>query len=299
MSFKKSAGQPVIEPRDSIHLQALQQNLPDALGFMPDGVTPYYFVSRWNKKKGICGRWNPNTRKRCGKEPCNPDGRCNKHTSTHGRQTLPLKVGDHGGHPTKTGRKAKFLPNRLLAHYEDAMEDPDLIGLREETAIVDSLMADALASIDFHNCQAAWDNLTKIVRRYERDLAANPVIVLRAVLDEIEKGASEWDKVEKVLGLIQHKRTLVDSEVKRLEKISTSMTVKDSLVFVGLIYDLIITEFSDQPSRVARFAERLDIALGGNSLRPIAQLGAGSRRISRATQVQGSEQLVDTNLPNV
>ena len=75
----------------------------------------------------------------------------------------------HGGatprgfdHPlTKTGRYSKHLPTRLLADYEAALADPNLLSAREDIAKLTARQADLLRRVDSGEAGALWGAMRK------------------------------------------------------------------------------------------------------------------------------------------
>src|SRR5512137_3225662 len=70
----------------------------------------------------------------------------------------------HGGrsprglaHPsTRTGRFSKDLPTRMLANYQAALADPEMLALSEELAVVTAREADLIARVDTGEAGAVW-----------------------------------------------------------------------------------------------------------------------------------------------
>src|SRR5262245_50957479 len=65
---------------------------------------------------------------------------------------------------TKSGRYSKHLPSRLLATYEEAKRDPEILALRDEVALIDARLAELLKRIDTGESGASWKQLQENFR---------------------------------------------------------------------------------------------------------------------------------------
>lgn len=166
------------------------------------------------------------------------NGRCRMHG---GKST---------GAPIKHGRYSKFLPTRLAAKYEEALQDAELISVREEVAIVQTFIAETIESIDLDNCEAMWDTLTLLAKDYfdakkeeDRDYAASQMCYA------IQDGAKEWQKVRNLLGYIESKRRLAETESKRLKDIENTLTAKEANALVAALLGIINKRIPDPDVR--------------------------------------------------
>jgi hypothetical protein len=170
------------------------------------------------------------------------EGRCNAYIQRRGHYCWRPKVTDrdrcrrHGGHAKRgvehhafAGRGyAKDIPNRIMDRWDAARQDPELISLHSEIALVDSRIGD----------------LFRKLRENETDVA---LTVIKAALDEMAthldndkpedaRGALERAKmaIESVLGeqttwqeiyeLIDLRRRSVNTELKRVQMLEGTLT---------------------------------------------------------------------------
>src|SRR3954452_17185048 len=80
-----------------------------------------------------------------------PNGRCRM----HGGKSLAGAASP----AFKTGRHSTYLPVRLLAGYQEAERDPELLALRDEIALIDSRLADVLSRVDSGESSRIWRSL--------------------------------------------------------------------------------------------------------------------------------------------
>ncbi len=139
----------------------------------------------------------------------------------------------------KTGRYSKILPTRLLARYEAAQADPDLLRLDAEIALLDTRLAEVLAELSTEDTTARWSALRLAwadVQTILTDPDAPPLalrVKLRGVdqlLSQPYPNAHVWTEVQT---WVQARRKLVESERKhqveaqqmvRLDAVMTLLT---------------------------------------------------------------------------
>lgn len=155
--------------------------------------------------------------------------RCNAMSKTTGEQCRQpairgtTKCHYHGGkspkglaHPsTKSGRYSKHLPARLAERYEAALNDPDLISLRDEIALTDADIGRLLALVD----DEMPDGLdAKEERMWQRAQRQN-----RAEIHQ----------------LIESRRKLVETERRRLVDLQQMMTVEQAMVLLAAVESVV------------------------------------------------------------
>src|SRR5262245_19691930 len=85
-----------------------------------------------------------------------PNGRCSK----HGGKSLVGPAAPGFRH----GRYSKLLPVQLAARFDEAKADPELLGLRDEIALVDARIADVLERMERGESSKTWSNLQYCAR---------------------------------------------------------------------------------------------------------------------------------------
>lgn len=136
---------------------------------------------------------------------------------------------------TKTGRWSKDLPTRLAARYEEAVADPNLLGLRNELALIDARLGELIASVDRGEAAEVWQQL----RRARRDLATVPErdrgAILASMLSLIERGATEWQTWEAVMVAIERRTRVAESERKRLVEMQQTISAEQLNMLVAAL----------------------------------------------------------------
>lgn len=118
----------------------------------------------------------------------------------------------------KTGKWSKYLPERLLARYEEAQLDSRLLELRNEVALVDTRLAELLERIDTGQANSIWRSLKE---KYAEAIQASgdPERMahhIDAMGKLIERGGADSEVWEEIGRQIDRRQRLVGSERKRL-----------------------------------------------------------------------------------
>ena len=119
----------------------------------------------------------------------------------------------------KMGRYSKQLPARLAARYQEAQADPELISLHDEHALVDVRVNELLEQV------------------------------------ESDPGAIWAD----VLGLIEQRRKLVESENRRLQVLQQMIPAASALLLIGLLEQVVKRHVTDPRQLAAISAEFLEL----------------------------------------
>jgi len=133
----------------------------------------------------------------------------------------------HGGrtrtglaHPSLTaGRYSRSLPVRLAARYEESLQDPDLLSLRDEVAALDARIHEVMQGLDTGESGGIWRDL--------RDAHGRGESATVSVL--IERGATEAEAWSELLTLLEQRRRLVESERKRLVELHQVLTIDQAM----------------------------------------------------------------------
>jgi len=153
------------------------------------------------------------------------------------------------GAPIKTGRYSKFLPTRLAAKYEEAAADAELISLKDEAAVLQTFIAEALEGIDLEHCEAMWDTLKRLVEKHQSLGPTELPSWASEVCGCIRDGVEEWQQVHRVLGYIEAKRKVAESENKRLKDLEQNLNAKQANVLVAALTSAVLEEVHDSAVR--------------------------------------------------
>ena len=136
----------------------------------------------------------------------------------------------------KHGRYSKYLPKRMLPRYLESRDDPDLLNLRWEVGLIDARIADLLGRVDSGEAGTMWGKLDELRLRFEQAQMKGRTRVSADAVQEmmilVGRGASDFAAWDEVVGLVEKRRRLVESERKRMVEMHQMVAVERALVMV-------------------------------------------------------------------
>lgn len=143
------------------------------------------------------------------------------------------------------GRYSKHLPTRLMARYQEAENDPELLSMRAEIHLLDARLADLLVRVDTGESGHLWEQLVEAKQRYHTAPARDKGQALYLLLDLIDEGAADHAAWQDVRSVLDQRRRTVESERKRLVEMQQNITVERAMLLVGAIAGIIRAHVSD------------------------------------------------------
>lgn len=200
----------------------------------------------------------------CGAKTRN-GGTCKGQPMANGRCRM------HGGgslsgiaSPTfQTGRYSKYLPAHLLADFEAAKSDPELVECRHELALVDSRFGQlaqrlqsgkdaemwAVLSMAFSSLAESYDSLLSHIEP-ESDDGKQAVVdttraleACRGVIQEVRASEMTW---REMYGLLEQRRKLVETESKRLKDMQQMITAEKAMGLISALADSVRRNVTDR-----------------------------------------------------
>jgi hypothetical protein len=160
---------------------------------------------------------------------------------------------------TTHGRYSKHLPTRILATYDAAKADPDLLNLREDIAAVDGRIADVLSRVDTGESSQLWYELKATYTALQDANKAGDVAEARSLLSDlgqlIMRGHADYAAWSDVFRLIEQRRKLVDTERKRLSDMQQMITNEQAVLLVTRVYDAVSRHVRDPAIHAAIAAD--------------------------------------------
>lgn len=192
-----------------------------------------------------CTAKSKQTGKRCGR------------AATAGRDVCHYHGGRTPSGPAlpqfKHGRNIKYLPAGMQTKYQAALEDKELVSLRDDIAMVDVLEAELYESLCQDGTLGLFIQLKELFGKYRNFKAALKYAEAQSTLDQIETiaavGADEALKRMEILTLKEQRRKLVESEAKRLHQAQQTITAEQALGMLAAVLDIIKTHVSDETER--------------------------------------------------
>lgn len=176
----------------------------------------------------------------------------------------------HGGtkprgaaHPQfKHGKFSKSLPIRFAATYQEALDDADLLSLKDEAALLETQIHDALGRVSHDEAGALWLELRERWAAMMLLPAKDRTEVLAEIGALIERGSSDVEAWREVRAIIRDKERIAASERRRLVEMRHVITAEQLAVLVGMLSAAILSEVRDRETR-ARILTQFDRAIGG------------------------------------
>lgn len=206
--------------------------------------------------------------------------RCNATSKTTGEQCRQYaiigstKCHYHGGKTPraigspqfKTGRYSKYLPARLADRYHEASQDPELLALRDDIALLDSRLSELIQRVDSGESSALWETFKKTVRAYGKVRTARDRdkgdAAWGAVLDVLADADQDYSAWNEVITLIDLRSKLSERERKRLTDMQQMMTAEQALTLLGAVAGVIRKHVHDRNTLAAITADLRTISAG-------------------------------------
>lgn len=165
---------------------------------------------------------------------------------------------------TTRGRYSRDLPTRMMARYEQAQSDGELLALRDEIALLDSRLADVLTRVDTGESGWIWQRLKETatelrIARRRNDQGAQ-ADALNSLLSLVESGHQDYAAWSDVRSLLEQRRRTVESERKRLVEMQQTITAERALLLIGAITGIVKAHVSE-PKQLAAIARDIGALL--------------------------------------
>ncbi len=156
----------------------------------------------------------------------------------------------------KTGRYSKYLPDRLVERYEEALNDVELTRLDSEIALVDTKLQDVLERLHTEGeGPGAWEQVKDARQRLQRAIAQNDANATQAGLVMLSEAiASRRDECAAwgiILGLVEQRRKLVDTERRRLLDEDRVVTIDRLMILMAAVVDIVRRHVGSREARRA------------------------------------------------
>lgn len=179
----------------------------------------------------------------------------------------------------KTGRHSRVLPTQAAARYAELTSDPTMVSLGQEISLVDLMIEESLAAMYggeqatpelFRELREHWDIL--VTARAKADVATMTE-QMEEIGGIIENGAERARHQDRVLGMIERRKRLVDSERRRLIDEEYSIPVDAFLATIGTLMRLINQLFDDQNAK-RELLRQVQQMVGQGGLRLMPPVGS-------------------------
>lgn len=166
---------------------------------------------------------------------------------------------------------SKDLPTRLADKVRAGLENPDLISMREELALIDARMSELVERLVTNEDGDAWFEVSRIAARIRKVVDDQPgnwfdeleecLQELAACLNAHTSDVQTWSEIQQTL---EQRRKIADTERKREEFEADAVTRNQWATFLTSVQTAIMEEVTDTHSR-ARLAARIATLAGGGN----------------------------------
>jgi len=170
--------------------------------------------------------------KPCRKKPVTDRNRCH----FHGGKT-PRGIVHHNATHLKYSRDMVGIA--LSQRYEDARKDKELLGMRDEIAILTARLGDVLKHVETGDTYAAWrqlrkeyDAMLKATREGKKDKVTDALNNIGTI---ITKGLGKHQNWNEISRLMETQKKLIESERKHLNQNKQVMTAEQAMSMLGFI----------------------------------------------------------------
>ena len=214
--------------------------------------------------------------------PCKKAPMANGRCHLHGGKSL----GGLASPTFKHGRYSRYLPANLTGRYEAARQDPDLLALRDEIALVDTRLGGLVEKLGSGESGSLWRRLRGahqgLLQAREAKDSAGIASALTEIGELIERGTDEYVNWEEILGLLDQRRRLVESERKRLVEMQQMITVERAMLLVSAVVNAVARHVPDRKQLNAIATDIRGLITGSNGLDAGGHGRAGGGRRGRA-----------------
>ena len=194
--------------------------------------------------------------------------KCGAQTRTGGRCRQPVITGRnrcrmHGGKTprglanpnTRTGLYSRDMPTQMLARFEQAQKDRELLSLRADVALVTAVIGERLAEMEQAGQQVDWDKaIAKLDQLFDQGEAWSWERIqgeLRGLGEMLRAKRNEQSIFSEIRSLIDQRARLVAQENRRLEDLKQTLTVEEAIVYAQVLAAIIRRYINDQKTLTA------------------------------------------------
>jgi hypothetical protein len=166
----------------------------------------------------------------------------------HGGKT-PVGIGSPH---LKSGRYSKLLPARLLERYQQQLTDPELLGLRDEIALLDARAEELVQQLGQDDLPGNWTKLRGSWTAYKQAQEALDELAMTEAFTSfdalMEQDGNEQNEREiwgEIHSLFALRRRLVESERKRITEMQQTLTTGQVLAVIAGVVDSVRRHVAD------------------------------------------------------
>ena len=149
----------------------------------------------------------------------------------------------------KTGRYSSVIPTHLATSYEQALADPDLLGIAEDIRLQDALLRNALDAMSRGEAGELWVQLKEqwaLYQKAKKDPKQNEQDALYMIGFLIKEGYQDYMARIEVRHMLQERSRLVEAEGKRMERAQQTLTTNQAMTLAQALLQAVLAHVSDR-----------------------------------------------------
>lgn len=162
-------------------------------------------------------------------------------------------------HKRPAGKYSKLLPTRLLALYEEAQSDTELLSLRHDIALLEARVMDMLKRVDTGESGDLWKRTGEVVTVLKNAFQDGDDGAVASAIADLEDlvshGIEDWGTWREIGAVLERKRKLTDTERKRLVDMQQMITAERALALITAFTQVVKRHVTDTTTLLAISAE--------------------------------------------
>lgn len=162
----------------------------------------------------------------------------------------------------KHGKYSRHLPTNVRKRYLAAIEDPDLLSLKNDIAVTESRILELMEKIDTGEAGKTWSIINKALDRLEKAILSGNQLryqsAMKNVKDIAAQGMDDYKTYNDIKDMQEHRRKMTETENKMLIAKNQMITAQEFYTIIGLIREVIhhhvVSEIQDKQVRKAFLA---------------------------------------------
>lgn len=179
--------------------------------------------------------------------------RCRR-AATKGMEVCPI----HGGKSLKgmaspvfkTGLHSKYMPKHLLDSYHEAFNDPELLNMRHDLALVEARLGELLQRVQSGESKTLWSDARKACDKLREAFANDNLGGVQVASEQLDRligeGLTDYAAWNEIHAIVEQRRKLVESEQKRLVAMNQMITAEQALMLMAAIQDIVSRHVTDR-----------------------------------------------------
>lgn len=173
----------------------------------------------------------------------------------------------------KTGIRSKYLPQQLLNLHNEISQDTQLLSVRDDITLIDTLIAAKLPMLESGESSETWLTVGKLIRDIRKAYKNEDYGKLEDALHELDALADNrrlfYATEQEVVGQLEQRRKLVETEQRILYNETKSLTAEQAMLMVSVLLDAIKKNVRDANALNAIQSEFIRV-IGSASQRTIS-----------------------------